>query len=202
MATWPESSPAPNYPLDITPRWHTLVSELDSGNEQRRAKRAFCVYDVVVAYGGALTKAEMDVLWNFFMARQGRYEAFYVYDLADVLGSTTTSHSDQYVGTADGSTTTFDLPGRSTSAHDVYVDGVEEADEDYTILTGGGASSADRVQFDTAPADGGIISVDFTGILRMRVRFELDTGLTRRLFETVYYQAGGIRLRGVRPAAS
>lgn len=198
MATWPESSPKPNYPLIITPRFRVLASDLDAGNEQRRLKQEFPKFDVRVTYDGFLTKAEMDVLWNFYLARKGGYEAFYIYDMADVLNVTSTSYTDLYVGTGDGSTATFDIPGRSTSSQTLYIDGVE--DETAAFLTGGGDSSSDRVTPTSAPAAGEVISVDFTGIMRYRVRFGLDKGLSRELFETVYYRAGGIDLVGLRAA--
>ena len=198
MATWPESSPTPNYPMDITPRYRTLISDLDSGNEQRRAKQEFPKYDVVVTYN-ILTKTEMNTLFAFYQARKGPYEAFYIYDLTDVLNVTTTSYTDQYVATGDGSTATFDIPGRSTGTRTLYVNGIE--DSSAVFLVGGGASSSDRVTPDSIPAEGDILTVDFTGYLRMRVRFESDTGLTKRLFEYIYYQTGGIKLRGLRPAA-
>jgi len=65
----------------------------------------------------------------------------------------------------------------------------------YTILTGGGEESADRVQFDTAPASGVIITATFTGDLRIKCRFKEDK-LTRsnfiyRLFRT------GVELYGL-----
>ena len=196
MATWPESDPTPQYPLDITPRFKTLVSELDSGNEQRRIKQEFPVFDVLVTYD-LLSKADMDTLYAFFMARKGRSEAFYIYDIADALIVTTTAYTDLYVGTGDGSTPTFDIPGRSTSSQTLYVDGVEDGSASF--LTGGGASESDRVTPVSTPNNGAILTVDFTGILRMRVRFDQDM-MSRSLFEHIYYRTGGIKLHGLRAA--
>lgn len=197
MATWPESSPTPNYPLEIVPRFKTLVSTCDAGNEVRRSKQEYPVFDVLVTYD-MLTKTEMDVLWNFFLARKGRYDAFYIYNLADISLVTSTGFTSLYVGTGDGSTTTFDVPGRSTSSQTLYVDGVEDSGAAFS--SGGGASNSDRVEPSSTPAAGDILTVDFTGYLRMRVRFDSDTGFNRRLFEYTYYQTGGIQLYGLRPA--
>lgn len=196
MATFPESSPAPVHPFEIMPRFRTLVSELDSGNEQRRSKQEFPVYDVSAKYDKALDKLSMDTLYAFYLARKGRYEGFYIYDLADVHNQTTTIYTDQYVGTGDGTTVTWDIPARSTSSQTLYVNGVEDGTASF--LSGGGESNSDRVTPSSVPALGDVLSVDFTGILRMYVRFELDKGLTRQLFEQVLYRAGTLKFFGLR----
>lgn len=195
MATFPES-PKPIYPLVITPRFKTIVSGMDSGAEERTAKWAFPKYDVTVKYE-ALSAVDAQILWNFFLARKGSAEAFYIYDLS-LLASVSKSHEDQYVGTGDGSTTTFDIPGRSTSSHDIYIDGVEESDSNYSILTGGGVSSSDRVQFTSAPSSGEIITADFAGYLRIRARFAQDV-MSSEMFMTVLFNMG-LELKGLAAA--
>ena len=46
MATFPESAPAPRYPLTITPTFNTLISGFDGGGEARRQKLIYPKYDV------------------------------------------------------------------------------------------------------------------------------------------------------------
>ena len=191
MATYPES-PIPNYPLTVTPRWDTVISRMDGGSEQRRQKTLFPVYDVQVSYT-ALTNAGMQTIWNFFMVRKGRTEAFYIYDLA-LLGGQAFAHSAQFVGYGDDSTDTFDIPGRSTSNRKVYVDGAEQT-SGISYTTGTGASLSDQVVFTTAPAAGEVITADFSGFLRMRVRFANDT-FDRELFMTTLMRAG-VSLQGL-----
>jgi len=194
MATYPETSPTPNYPLVVTPRWDTIVSKMDGGAEQRRQKTLFPVYDVQVQYA-ALTNSEARTLWNFFMARRGRYEAFYIFDLT-LLGSQTYSHVGQFCGVGDGATDTFDLPGRSTSSQAIYLDGaLQTLTTHYTISAGTGTSGADQIVFVAAPADGAVITADFSGFLRMRVRFADDT-LARETFMTTR-QKMTVNLTGV-----
>lgn len=193
MATYPED-PAPIYPLIVTPRWDTIISRMDGGAEQRRQKTLFPLYDVEVRYD-ALANADARTLYEFFMARKGRYEAFYIYDLG-LLAGEAFAHSAQFVGSGDGSTDTFDLPGRSTSNQTIYVDGAEQTlSTHYTISSGTGVSGADQVMFVTAPADGAVITADFTGFLRMRCRFADDT-LARELFQTTRYRFS-VKLTGV-----
>lgn len=195
MATWPESAPTPRYPLSVTPRFNTLISTFDGGGEQRRKKLLYPQYDIAVKYP-AISKTEAQTLWSFYIARAGSYEAFYIYDLSLLLPHSF-AHTDLYMGTGDGSTTTFDIPGRSTSSQTIYTDGAD-ATSNGSILTGGGASSSDRFQFTTAPATGKVITCDFTGYLRMRVRFQ-DDKLTRENFIRGFYNFS-IKLKGVAPA--
>lgn len=196
MATFPES-PIPIYPLIVTPRFKTGFSGMESGKEERTAVWLFPKYDVQVRYTG-LSNSDAMTLWQFFIDRRGAHEAFYIYDLS-LLASVTKPHEGQYVGTGDGSTTTFDIPGRSTSSHDIYINGIEESESNYSILTGGGASAADRVEFDTAPDEGAVITVDFYGYLRIRSRFQQDR-LDQEMFMTNLFQYGGIKLEGLAAA--
>lgn len=188
MATYP-TDPAPQYPLVVTPRYRTLIAPLDGGSEQRRSKFAYPKYDVLVTYS-LLEAVDISTLWDFFVARRGAYGAFYIIDY--VLKA----YTDLYVGLGDGSTTIYDLPGAKTSARTVYINGVDPVGESF--LSGGGEGGADRVQFASAPADGDVLTVDFTGYLRCHVRFELDT-MDRELFSANFLRMGGVQLIGVAP---
>jgi len=196
MSTYPES-PKPIYPLIVEPEFKTLISGFDGGGEQRRQKQLFPKYNVTVNYG-ALSETDMQTLWDFYLARKGAYEAFYIYDLA-LLASISPNHDGQYVGTGDASTEVFDIPGRSTSSQVIYIDGVEQTlTTDYVILNGGGESSADRVDFVSPPAAGEVVTADFTGFLRIRARFAEDK-LSRELFMTNLFRYG-IQLKGLKAA--
>lgn len=195
MSTFPESSPTPNYPLSVEPELNTLISGFDGGGEQRRQKLLYPKYNVIVSYK-KISVAEARTLWEFYLARAGAYEAFYIYDLALLLGHSF-NHVGEYCGTGDGSTTIFDIPGRSTSSRTVYTDGVDVT-SGVSFLTGGGSSNSDRVDFNSAPTAGGIVTIDFTGYLRMRVRF-LEDKLSRANFVDELY-AYGIKLKGLSAA--
>lgn len=187
----------PIYPVSITPVWQTVVARFDGGGEQRRQKQLYATYDVQLNFK-ALSAADAQTLWAFYMARKGAAVAFYFYDPAPGIGITT-SHAGLYAGTGDGSTEVFDLPGKSTSSQVIYAAGVEQTlTTDYVILTGGGDGSADRVDFVSPPATGVVITCDFTGTLRIRCRFAQDR-LSRELFMTVLTNYG-IELKGLSPA--
>lgn len=176
------STPAPSYPVSITARWHNLVSQFDSGKEQRRQKQIQDLYDVVLQYN-KLTLTSVGVLWDFYQSCKGTLESFYFYDLTE----NRRTWVEVYIGIADGITTIYDIPGKNTSSQSIYLDGSLQG-SGYTILTGGGTESADRVQFTTAPASGAIITTSFTGDLRIKCRFKEDEltykNFVYRLFET------------------
>jgi hypothetical protein len=207
------TSPVPSWPYDIKAVWNTTVSAFDSGKEQRRQKNLYPKYDVSLTYP-VLTEASMQIIWNFYMARKGTFEPFYFYSLeiADWQGV--------FIGIGDGTTVTFDLPGKSTTQVTLYKNAVAlpsygdailteddggliteggdrivtEGAVDYTLHVGGGDVSADRVTFNTAPAVNDLITCDFIGYLRIRCRFQEE--LSRSAFTAALYQTG-IKLRGL-----
>lgn len=193
MATWPESDPTPVYPLIVTPVWKTNIVPLGGAKEQRRKAWVCPKFNVQVNYK-SISASEAETLWQFFMARAGRYEAFYIYDLALLASVSFSQATPLYCATADGTTTIYDIPGRATSDQTICVDGVEDGSA--SILTGGGDGASDRASWAAAPAEGAIISATFTGYLRMRVRFAQDA-LDRELFLRNLFNYLSISLTGV-----
>ena len=179
-------APVHTYPLGLTPLWKTLVSDFENGGEQRRQLWLYPKYDISLQYD-VLTLANIDLLWAFYMARKGAYEAFYFYDLY------MSSHIGAYVATGNGTTDIFDIPGASTSSITLYVNG-SVVSSGFSYLPGGGDGNADRIDFTTAPALGAIITVSFTGYLRIKCRFAEDK-LTKENF-TVNLFKTGIQLKG------
>lgn len=159
---------------------------MESGVEQRRQKWTFPKFDVTLTWN-VRAAANIQMLYTFYMARKGAYEAFYFYTYD------TEKWAGLYVGVGDGTTTIFDLPGKTTSLRTVYINGVST--ESLSYLTGGGTESADRVQFDTAPAAGEIISCDFTGYMRIKCRFAED-GMDRKSFTSAIFSTG-LKLKGL-----
>ncbi len=195
MAEYP-IPPKPAYKdFIVTPRWRTVISEMDAGNEQRKQKSTYAVYDVSLRYEH-LTITEFQIIWNFYMARRGAYEAFHIYDLISMTHGET--NMPIYVGLGDGTITTFDIPGKNTSLHSIYLNGYLVSDSNYTIITGGGDSNSDRVRFNVAPGMMETITCKFTGYLRIRCRFEEDR-LSRESFEYLALRAG-LKFRGLNPA--
>ena len=192
MATFPEIA---TQSLTVEPEFNTLISGFDGGGEQRRSKQLYPKYNVTLAYEKREV-ADVRTLWEFYMARNGAQEAFYIYDFTLFLEQTF-NHVGAYCGTADGTDTIFDIPGRTTTSHTIYSDAVDVT-ADTTILVGGGSSDSDRVEYDTAPSEGAIITADFTGYLRIRARFAEDKLPRETFIEQIY--SYGISLKGLSPA--
>lgn len=198
MALFPQYDTIPYLPgIEIIPVFNTSVSSLQGGAEKRRSKSTFPLYDLRMNYD-LLTKADARTIWQFYKDRQGAYEAFYFYLPYE------DTYEQEYCGTGDGSTTDFDVPGKTVSAYTVWVGGVAKSEGgtcptpsgDYCLIEGGGVESAAQLEFIAAPVAGEHIVIDFTGLYRFKVRFEEDN-----LSFKVFYQSlttMGIKLKGIR----
>ena len=187
MSLFP-STPVPSFSVAITARWKTIQSNTDMGRPQRRQKWVQPRYDVDLRYDRLVTTG-IRTYWQFYQACRGSLESFNFHDL-DI-----DNWYEVYVSIGDGSTVTFDIPGISTSAHLVYLNGVLQSSGDYTILTGGGEENADRITFDSAPAKNTIITCTFTGYLQILCHF-LEDKLTREQFANRLYRTG-LKLEGL-----
>lgn len=185
MAVFPSVQPA--YGTVIDPQWKTQISGYDTGSEQRMSKRQFAVIDFKLKFPH-LSKADARLIWEFYMARRGAFEAFYVF----------APESDEYKGLfvceGDGVRDVFDLPGKSTSGRTLYRNGQVLA-SGFSYLTGTGQGGTDQIDFTVAPPAGDIYSIDMTCILRAKVRFKEDK-LPKELFDYLLYSYG-IDLKGL-----
>ena len=120
MAVFPENI-TPIYPVVIEPVWHTLITPFDSSGEQRRQKSLYPKFNVRFRLSHQQA-SDAQTIWDFYMARKGAFESFYYFDPMPDIGIVT-SYDNLYIGTGDGTTDIFNLPGKSTSAQTVYVDG-------------------------------------------------------------------------------
>jgi len=187
MAAYPDyTSVSVEEPYHEEIQWKNLVSQFDDlGEEQRKQKWLYPKRNVTLRHA-YITKAKARTIWNFYNARRGSYEAFnYFVPFADV-------YTSEYVGTGDGSSTSFNLPSKDLSTGTIYVDGSSGSG---TIATGAGADGADKVTFNTAPADGTRITVSFTGRLKVHCRFEEDNLNFDQLYNDLV--TIGIKLKGL-----
>jgi len=182
--------------IGITIEYNTSISSLSGGQEKRRSKYTFPLYDVNISYD-LLTLANARIIWQFYKDRQGAYGFFYFYlpYLENFEG--------EYCGTGDGSTRPFDVPGKGLVANSyiVYVGGVpqtEGAGNDYIMESDGGVESAAQINFNVGsiPVLGDHISINFRGYYRFKLRFEEDK-LSFEVFAQKLIKMG-INLVGVR----
>ena len=190
MATWPESNPTPVYPLIVTPRWQTNVSDIAGGKESRRATQEIVKIDVTVKYHG-ITATEAVTLYQFFMARRGAYESFWVYDCTPI------TIGPLYFATGNGITKVFDFCGKNTSDQVGFTDGIEDGSIVASMTYGTGADGCDQVAFTTPPARGAVMSATFTGIPKYKVRFAQNQ-MSMELFTTNLYRFQAIEFVAAR----
>jgi len=186
MVVYP-TSPGPQFPFEVVSEYKTLISTFETGAELAHQQWRFPKRSTNLKYD-VLTAAEIKTLWDFYTARKGSLLPFWFFDTysTDDNGNPL-SYTDEYVGRGDAAATTFDLPGKTTSARTMYLDGIPDAGVTYQSGTGDGG--ADRVTFTVAPASGKLITVDFTGHIRYKMRFAQDK-LTRELFRPRLYKTG------------
>lgn len=161
------STPVPAFAEIITGQFKTLMSEFDSGEEQRRSLRRFSKRRMKLDYQN-LSASEWATVQAFFGARLGSSEAFWWVDWLS------RAYTDEYMGRGTGGALTLDLHGVSTSGRTIYKNGVAEtAGVDYNISTGTGEAGADQAVWIAGhyPAAGALITHDFTGKLRLKAVF-------------------------------
>jgi len=179
LQTYP-SDPKPSYSYVIDSEFRTIISDFESGKEQRRSiwrfpKRTFAlIYKVM-----RMTDAERNAVYDFFHNRRGSYEPFWFFDFIK------RKWIDQYVGYGNGTTAIFDLPSKTTTQFPkVYVAGIEKTRTvHWNFLSGGGEGGADRIQFTSGniPSAGQLITSDLEGYLRIKGRFK-DDKFTEEIF--------------------
>lgn len=195
------------FPADISygssggAAFKTTIFTSDSGYEQRNVDWSLvrCQYDVSQ---GIKSIAQMTVLTQFFMARNGRAYGFRFFDWNDYL------ITDVQIGAGDGTTTTFQLVN-------VYVSAQEESGQSYQYvrpitkpawgtlsgMTVGGVAKVEGTDFtldyttgiftfNTAPAgptggDPGAAVVVGACQFHVPVRFDVDhLDITQEFWET------------------
>ncbi len=94
-----------------------------------------------------------------------------------------------------GIETDFSLPGRFVQNETVYHDSAPYSDTDYTITQETGEDGADKIVFDDPVDAGFVLTIDFTGILRVKCRF-MEDNLSYQDFYNVVSRVG-LELKGL-----
>jgi len=184
--------PSVNYgnPVVEDMQFKTLMSNFDNlGVERRKRKWLYPKRTVTLQYNN-ITLSDARSIFQFYIDRSGAYEAFTFFKYE------TESFEGEYVGTGDGSTVTYDLPCKNSSARILYLNNVVQNNPaDYTYSALGGLDGADQITFIAAPTSGHRIILDFTGNLKIRCRFKEDN----MSFNTMYnrFRIFGVQLQGL-----
>lgn len=169
------------FPTDIAygsaggPEYFTDIVITQGGYEQRNANWSQARARYNVAHG-IKTQSQLDALIAFFRARKGRAHGFRFKDWTDYKANA------QMLGTGNGSKTqfqcvkTYDSGAISESrtitklvsgSVVVYLDAVLQNSSNYSVNLNNG-----MVTFNSAPADGVVVSADFE--FDVPVRFDTD----------------------------
>jgi hypothetical protein len=180
----------PLNPLDQGQEFQTLISSFEGGNESRKQKQLFPRRSLRLQYKGKST-ADARTLWQFHQARKGRHEEFNLFFPFE------NEYVGEYVGTGDGSATSFNAPSRNAYSVTIYVDGSEQVGggTDYTFTQEGGADGADLIEFVPAPSVGAQVTIDFTGYLKIRARFEDDLMEWQTFYNKLV--TSGLKIKGL-----
>ena len=163
------------------------------GQERRKRQYLHPKRDINLKFSW-ITKQEARLLWEFYAARSGSFEAFYY--VHPFIRTYPTSGGEQFASVCDGESVNFLVPSVGATSYTLYLQGVEQTEGvDYTFYSQGGIDGIDYVQMDVAPTAGHQLTWAFTGQLATRCRFEEDN-LT---FETFYNRLAkmGLKLKGL-----
>lgn len=171
MAVYP-STPIPD---DGYPEWDEFATDISDGYalavEYARQRREASIFHASPTYSDK-ERAELETLYAFFLARHGRYEAFSYFSFVGWdLSPVGTRWPDLLVGVHDGSTTTWDLPIKSSSSRTLKLAGATTTS--FTFAAGAGADGKDRVT-GLAGTAGDLITLDAVGLRWARMRFVAD----------------------------
>jgi uncharacterized protein (TIGR02217 family) len=178
-----------SFPLAIAfhstggPARRTEIVTLGSGHEERNAVWAASKrrYDVG---SGLRSLDDLSALVAFFEARRGRLYGFRFKDFADCKScapAATPAATDQALGTGDGETTQFLLQKIYSDLGGSYVRSIVKPVAGSIVIAVNGAVLAEGwsvddttglVSFDTAPADGAVLTAGF--LFDTPVRFDTD----------------------------
>lgn len=170
-------------------KYKTLISTFDGGVETRKQKWLYPRRDITLQYK-YLTKAQMNILWAYYLSMKGGYTAF------NFFLSYSDTYVKEYVGTGDASTTIFNLPAKTSSSYTLYKNDVAltAGGVDWTFGSGSGTDGADKATMTVAPASGAKLTFSFTGFLKVRCRFEDNFDYDTF---TTYLMTCGIKLKGI-----
>jgi uncharacterized protein (TIGR02217 family) len=165
--------PCMAYGWEGSPRFRTLVTDLENGDEYRNAEWMEARHEYTAPFMNISKDAYREVK-KMFMVCRGMLHAFRFIDVLDYQAT-----SEQF-GTGDGATAEYQLSKLST------VDGVSYTRNVYAlantpVITVNGAPTTDftvnprngKILFDTAPANGAILR--WTGEFDIWVRFTTDS---------------------------
>lgn len=183
MSVFPDIRPS--YDYTIASMFRTLkIGPTDGDFIQRRRKRIVPLHIITIKWD-VLSQVEEKTLYDFYIARSGPWQDFAFFDFDSK------SYSSVTIGTGDGSTKSFNLIAKNTSARTIFVNGVAKSEGvDYTFYSGLGTDGQDKITFGTAPGSGLAITADYTGMKYFKNCIFQDDNFNRNTFSHALYKTG------------
>lgn len=171
---------SPEFGLQEDVEFSTLVFQADSGKEKRRAKWSRPVRTISCSLNNQ-SEAGVGLIWDFFKARQGKYDPFWV------KFPTSYKVTGEVVGVGDGVQTVFPLDYFPVDIASVkgYVNGYL-ATSGYTVVNDLTNECA-KIVCDGPPDEGVVITADYEYYIQ--VRFD-DDKLSKELVQFKLYNTG------------
>ena len=167
----------PEFGLQEDLEFSTLIFQADSGREKRRAKWSRPIRTLSCSLGNQ-SEAGVGLIWDFFKARRGKYDTFWV------KFPTSYKIVGEAVGIGGGGQTIFNLDyfPVDTSLVKVYINGILQV-SGYSI-TNDLTNEVAKITFLLAPANGVVITADCEYYIQ--VRFD-DDKLSKELVQFKLY---------------
>lgn len=176
----------PEFGLKESIEFSTLIFQADSGKEKRRAKWSKSIR-ALDCWLENESEAGINLIWDFFKARQGKYDSFWV------KFPTSYKVAAEAVGTGNGSQTVFNLDYFPVDAASVkvYLNGILQV-SGYTV-TNDLTNEVAKITFSAAPGAGVAVAADYEYYIQ--ARFDEDK-LSKELVQYKLYNAS-IKLKEV-----
>jgi len=151
---------SPEFGLEESISFKTDITEAETGKEQRKALWDYGLRDYNLSLQW-YSETNMNIVWDFYIARKGSYENFWVKIPTEYL---VTSES---IGTGDGKTTEFlldEFPVDTSDNFTLYVDGSSVSG----TLSNNTATEKSYATFSSAPANTTVLTASYEFYFRVR----------------------------------
>jgi hypothetical protein len=161
-------TPSPVEGFEIERHYNVLVSEFDSGCEQRRRLLRFPKRKIHLEYNN-ISRTDRDTLSNYWQTMNGSYTDFHVFDW------TSRAWHDEYVTTCTGTSTgPYDLHGKTISTGTLVIWYNGSTTHTIEFYSSSGTDGAACINLTTGTTAGALVTSYFDGKLRIRARFGKD----------------------------
>jgi len=167
MAVYPDiiSSVPSNIPFQWSLIQQVIATKFENGVERRRLIR-FGKYRVITLQYQQIQFVKVRVIYNFYNAQRGPLTSFKFF-FPDV-----SYHFDEYAGYAESGQTTLIMPSKGGTNVILKQDGVVVSEADYIFTPYAGPDGEDRVTLAYGAPAGAKYTLDFTGVLKIKARFD------------------------------